>query len=421
MAYQRKTKDVNISPKLQQILTQISNKSDIAKQLLRTKLSKDDLVEDPIDYLSVSKTDPSKISYLQSAKIQKAKLPEDASIEEYWNLKGRDQAKPAAAIKKFLKNTTEKELDLFTSLYKAATAKKDFVFEIVTGEDIKKYYHEDSYKPMSSGSLSASCMCYDRCRDYFEIYINNPKNCQMLIMLDEEGLLIGRSLLWNAVDIEKGTSKKVMDRIYSINDEKIHHFKEWADDNGYIARRDQKWSNCMYFESFGNVFKCKLSVKIKKESYSLYPYVDTFKFWDEKNGILSNFLPVDNGYLRVLIGNGGGVATSEALELDMLTDSYEHREKMVTLDYPVNGIYYKTQIDNLNYSSCMNKYMMKEHSVYDHDINDHYFIGEWASMNDKLALEERRQSYCGNNKNRGYAKEPADTLTFAEYTRLGCN
>ena len=74
MAYQRKTKDLNISPKLQQILTQISHKSDIAKQLLRTKLSKEDLVEDPIDYLSVSKTDPSKISYLQSAKIQKAKL-----------------------------------------------------------------------------------------------------------------------------------------------------------------------------------------------------------------------------------------------------------------------------------------------------------------------------------------------------------
>ena len=59
-------------------------------------------------------------------------------------------------IKKFLKNTTEKELDLFTSLYKAATAKKDFVFEIVTGEDIKKYYHEDSYKPMSSGAIYVS-------------------------------------------------------------------------------------------------------------------------------------------------------------------------------------------------------------------------------------------------------------------------
>ena len=167
MPYQRKTKDINISPKLQQILQQISHKSNIAKQLLKAKISKEDLVDDPINYLSVSISDPSKISYLQSAKIEKAKLSEDTDIDEYWNLKGRDQAKPAGAVKKFLRNTTEKELDLFTSLYKAATSEKDYIFEIVTGESIRDYYNYKTYKQVDryvSGTLGASCMRDPGCR-----------------------------------------------------------------------------------------------------------------------------------------------------------------------------------------------------------------------------------------------------------------
>ena len=96
MAYIRKTKDVHISPKLIEILNKIAPKSEIAKKLLKTKISKEDLVDDPVDYLTISKKDPSKISYAYPEKLAKIENPDD-----YWTFKGRVEAKPASALKRF--------------------------------------------------------------------------------------------------------------------------------------------------------------------------------------------------------------------------------------------------------------------------------------------------------------------------------
>ena len=193
--YQRKTKDITISPAFEKILRQISHKSKVAKILLH-KISKEDLVADPVDFLSISKTDPSKITYISSARIKKY------DPDDFWNCKGREQAKPAIAIKKILKNSTEQDLDLFTTLYKAASLPKNYEFEIITGrENIIKYYDEKSYRK-ANGKLNNSCMRHDSCANYFEIYNKNPEVCQMLIMLDSDGFLLSRALLWNAVDEE---------------------------------------------------------------------------------------------------------------------------------------------------------------------------------------------------------------------------
>ena len=53
----------------------------------------------------------------------------------------------------------------------------------------------------------------------------------MLVMLNLEGNLKGRALLWNF-----GTNK-IMDRIYTTDDEKLHlYFKKWATENGYLYK-----------------------------------------------------------------------------------------------------------------------------------------------------------------------------------------
>lgn len=414
MAYLRKTKDIHISPRLNEVLQKISHKSDIAKLLLKTKISKDDLVDDPIDYISISKEDPTKISYAYSDKLAKVEP------EEYWSFKGRVQAKPAAAIKKILKNTTEKELDLFTSLFKSSTAEKDFSFEIVYGEDIKKYYFHKSYKNQNSGSLGMSCMKHDVCMDFFDVYIKNSDACKLLVMLDNDGLLLGRALLWQAVDVEKGTTKKVMDRIYSINDEKnIHLFKEWADENGYIARKDQKWGNSMYFEVMGKSIKFKLGVRINKEAFANYPYVDTFKFWDEKNAILTNFLPTDNGYVRTLVGSNGSVLNYDYLELDTINDIYDHSSKMATLEYEINGVIgHRTSADILYYSRIMDKFMIQEHGYYDEEVNDYLFIDVYAHLNDKKAIADKKASSKKSNKSEDIE---LSTLSFLDYVRTTTN
>jgi hypothetical protein len=410
MAYIRKTKDVHISPKLLDVLNRISSKSEVAKQLLKTKISKDNLVDDPVDYLSVSKEDPSKISYAYHEKLNKI------NPDEYWTFKGRVHAKPAAAIKKILKDVTEKDLDLFTSLYKAATAHKDFLFDIVSGDDIKKYYHINSYK-RGDGTLTNSCMKHDHCQNLFDLYINNPEVCQMLVMLDNDGLLLGRALLWNAVDVETGIERKVMDRIYCIDDSKnVHYFKEWADDNGYIARRSQKWQDCLYFESYGKVFKANLSIKINSQIFVKYPYVDTFKFWDEKTSIISNFLPNDNGYIRTLVGADGRTFASDWLELDEYHNIYDNRDKIITMNYEINGIMgLRVSSDYLFFSECMDRYMLQSHGKRDDEIRDYIFIGEWEHLNDKTLIEERRKSYSSKKLKDSIEFTMEDTINYRQY------
>lgn len=405
MPYQRKTKDVHIHPRLVEVLNRISNRSEVAKLLLKSKISKEDLVDDPIDYIAISKEDPSKISYAYAEKLEKV------SEEEYWSFKGRVQAKPAAAIKKFLKNVSEKDLDIFTSLYKAATAQRNFILQVVSGTELKKWYSGRSYQ-QTGGTLYNSCMKHDHCQDFFEIYMQNPEVCQMLIMLDNSGYLMGRALLWNAVDMDKNTEIKVMDRIYCVDDNmNVPYFKEWADDNGYIYKKEQNWKNSLQFESNGVSFFKKISVKIKKLSFIRYPYVDTFKFWDEKNSTLSNFLPEDNGYIRTLIGNDGRVFGYDTLGLDDFTNMYDHRDRLITLTYEFNGKKRpRTSPENVVYSECMDINIFKDHATYSEDMNDWMFKPEFDQFNNKEKIQKRMDYFAKKREKKEKAKSEIDQL-----------
>ena len=383
--YIRKTKDVNLSPKLINILEKISNKSEIAKMLLRTKLSKDDLVDDPIDYLSVSKEDPSKISYIYAEKLEKV------HPDECWTTKGRVNAKPAVAIKKFLNPNkyTEKDLDLFTSLFKAQTSHKEFDLKIVAGEEIKKYYGYRSYNDQIGGTLHNSCMKHDNCQPFFQVYIDNPEICQMLVMLDQKGKLMGRALIWKAIDAETGTDVLAMDRIYAVDDNKnMHYFKEWADENGYIYKKEQKWQNCLFFESHGVSKIQKLNIHIKKIPYYQYPYVDTFKFWNEKNSTLSNFLPEkDNGYIRTLMGNDGKTLTADTLALDVVQKMYMHREHLIYLPY-LDG---RVHADYSIWSETMEASIARDHAIYNEEIKDYIFNEEFNKYNNQTRLNAKKE------------------------------
>jgi hypothetical protein len=405
MAYLRKTKDVHIHPRLIEVLNRIANRSEVAKLLLKSKISKEDLIDDPIDYIAISKEDPSKISYAYAEKLEKV------SEEEYWSFKGRVQAKPAAAIKKFLKNVSEKDLDIFTSLYKAATAQRDFTLQIVSGIEMKKWY-SGRYYQQTGGTLYNSCMKHDHCQDLFEIYIQNPEVCQMLIMLDNDGYLMGRALIWNAVDMDKNTEIKVMDRIYCVDDSKnVSYFKEWADDNGYIYKKEQNWKNSLQFETNGAAFFKKISVKIKKLSFIKYPYIDTFKFWDEKNCTLSNFQPEDNGYIRTLIGNDGRVFGYDTLGLDDFANIYDHRDRLITLTYEFNGKKRpRTSPESVVYSECMDINIYKEHATYLEEMNDWIFKPELDQFNNKEKIQKRMDYFTKRREKKEKAKSEIEQL-----------
>jgi hypothetical protein len=112
-------------------------------------------------------------------------------------------------------------------------------------------------------------MRYNSCKDYFDIYTENPEVCQLLIFKSLNGeKLLGRALLWTNVD-----GKKLMDRIYTTKDNYIKLFKKWADEKDYKQ---------IYYEDFST------TIKVESKDYKKYPYMDTFKYYSQEKGLLYN-------------------------------------------------------------------------------------------------------------------------------------
>lgn len=120
-------------------------------------------------------------------------------------------------------NYSASDIEKFVNAYSALILYRKNTsnfFEIVTGEKIKHWYHKNNYSAQT-GQLGSSCMRYDSCQNYFNLYIENPEVCQLLIFKNLSGDKInGRALLWVDVD-----GKKWIDRIYTVRDNYISYLK----------------------------------------------------------------------------------------------------------------------------------------------------------------------------------------------------
>ena len=215
--YERKTSDIFISEQFRNILEIFKEKSEVAQLLLCRRLNKESLADNHINYICSSKNDPTKISYLTTERIE---VIYDSDTDDYWTSTKRFACKPGAFIGKILKGISTKEVENFANLYKAFASKSNIEFKIVTGSDILKYYHQDSYFNQN-GTLGNSCMKSNSCQEYFDIYTQNPM-VSMVIMLAPNEKILGRALLWQIGE------EKVMDRIYTIQDDTyFHHMTKW--------------------------------------------------------------------------------------------------------------------------------------------------------------------------------------------------
>lgn len=176
-------------------------------------------------------------------------------------------------INKFLsaigKNYPAATIERLVNMYQAEVLmKKDALnhFKVVEGEDIRKWYHESMYESSDGGQLANSCMRYPKCQDFLDIYVENPQVCKLLIFTPNEGKLSGRALLWT---LENG--KKYMDRVYTNKDSYDNIFIKWGNENGYTKG-----------------IESRSVVKVTAKDYELYPYMDTFIFYDADEGKLSN-------------------------------------------------------------------------------------------------------------------------------------
>jgi hypothetical protein len=287
MAYIRKTSDILTSHEIDFVLEQIKDNSEVARLLLKLRHNNELLVDNPINYISISSSDKTKISYLTQERAQLIieNSPYGEGADELWNSSKRFHVKPGAFVQKIFKNISPKEVEVFATLFRNIQSKIDFTFKVVNGSSIRKYYHYESYYS-ESGSLGNSCMKYDSCQDFLGLYTKNKDVCSLLVAVDNRDRLVGRALLWNFSD------QKIMDRIYTINDEDFQfHFKKWADDNGYIYKKEQKWNNILYFESKGKTLYKETSITINPIEFARFPYMDTFKFIDFETNKLYNYIP----------------------------------------------------------------------------------------------------------------------------------
>ena len=109
--YERKTIDVLISDDLRNILREIESDSIVASLLLRKRHAKEDLVDSPVNYISISSQDKSKISYLTTDRMEKL------DTDTYWTSSRRYHVKPGSFIGKLFNDIPAKEVEKFSNLF----------------------------------------------------------------------------------------------------------------------------------------------------------------------------------------------------------------------------------------------------------------------------------------------------------------
>lgn len=249
--------------------------------------------------------------------IPKSKLV--LALDGFSNTKYRTTVKVGRFISKFMLkearinfNISDRDIEIFVNLFKSYFDTDTSKYKIVSGDEILDWYlYENYHLPFGHkhGSLWNSCMRYREKNSYMNIYAVNPEKVKMLVHINEDGKLRTRALLWEEVYDQHGNKFKVMDRIYSVYDYEVLSFKKWATDNNYIYKKEQSSKRERLFVTPDGTMDLKLKVGLDKWKIEYYPYIDTFKFLNYGNGVLSN--NDDCFFDFILIQNDGSLEREE--------------------------------------------------------------------------------------------------------------
>ena len=209
-----------------------------------------------------------------------------------WGRDNRQTAKPARLIQKILLREYKcKEFEDFSNWMKnEMIAAGEFV--LVEGSDITKYYNKDNYVECK-GTLGNSCMRYDNCEDYFEVYEDHAK----MLVCRKEDKILGRAIVW---ELPEGT---FMDRVYTCYDYLESQFIDYAERQGWYHRvNNSLLSDGDFQEWYGpkSEYKLKerpsLTIQLNKK-YEYMPYVDSFRYYNESNNTINTDPDDGNCYL----------------------------------------------------------------------------------------------------------------------------
>lgn len=290
-------KELTCSPEFLDRLGLISNQSEIADVLYSAFDWNIDVDKNlPQNWIDVTEIDDM-ITFLPDSKYTDSDIDDDISP---FSIKGRSQIKVGRFVRALLSNKdvikeledntsfTDNDYEKFVNLYKSTFKPSNIKFKLVSGIEIKKYYLEDNYAYVN-GQLGSSCMRYDDCQDYFEIYTENSESCRLLIYVNSDDKILGRALVWK-LSQSPCESEYFMDRVYTSKDSDVIKFINYANENGWMY----KFSMCCD-NSEGILFKYKkktiigeIRIKLSKSKFDEYPFMDTVSYINLKDGFASN-------------------------------------------------------------------------------------------------------------------------------------
>lgn len=271
------------------------------------------------------------------------------------------------------------DVESFTTLIKSKREKNIGDFEIVSGNDLIKYYSSKSYTKSRGGgsTLHVSCMMYDRCEPYLNFYVIN--NVELIVMKDDDSNISGRALLWNISKIEdRKVNRKFMDRIYTNKYTDVQKFIDLAISKNWLYKHYQNSHDDTLIIDPSiekeDKFIRNISVENIKE-YKAYPYLDTLKFFNINDGILTNNEEYE--YDIVLDSQYGGFSDKNYGEY-----SYDINKGKI-----VNNIY-------MVYCEDEDIWTHPKFTVRS-EYNDRYLTKEYAKKNYKYSKKE--EDWIPNN------------------------
>lgn len=213
-----------------------------------------------------------------------------------WLRDGRQEMKPAKLARKLIKEAqlqdlSDADFEKFGNKVRAYLGVvgdedgegKNIQLTIIEGDAIKDAYLRDNYSTLlgDGTNLHNSCMRTECSQRYFGIYTDNPNAVKMLVARDEENKVLGRALLWQFDDGDKG-----MDTIYGP-DIVAQLMIDWAMDNGYWCKTNQ---SCHHhnFDGHGldrhsntelrEIGKLIRRVTLNNADFDYYPFVDSLYY-----------------------------------------------------------------------------------------------------------------------------------------------
>lgn len=205
-------------------------------------------------------------------------------FEEEYRTKYAIMTSPAKIVNKLFPNTFNiKEIEIFTNLF----VKQDFKFELVSGEEIIKYYLHYNYTNLK-GTLGSSCMRYESCQEYFKIYSTN-ENVSMLVAITSDGTICGRAIVWHDVYFEELEKYLFfMDRIYTNNSSHEFLFIQHAKKNNWVYKTLQNYESQELFTYNDENFREGIAIPLTNVTFNEYPYMDTLDKLLLNQNLISN-------------------------------------------------------------------------------------------------------------------------------------